>query len=309
MPSEGYHPTEFAYSDDISFGRLFLGMGPKKIRQPVQPRPAQVRESFSGFHRENPEVVLTLGRYILYTSLFPSYFTTFSSLLLFAFQRAQNQQPTEVVHQSKLLTCVSFQTQVVEIKKPAAVAQPAPPPPAAAAAPGPWTDVQDALLLGLKALGKTWREIGAMVPGRETEDLRDRYTELTASAGEETKGASDTASGSEEETDTSSDLTESEASAARKKTRKDKKKNKSNPEPGPAEAEPRPASPDPAPAPKPKPRWGPKPDPDLSPREVSFPSPFPLHPLSPSSPSPPSHPTNPGAAAAASAAARAARSV
>lgn len=42
-----------------------------------------------------------------------------------------------------------------------------------------WTDVQDALLLGLKALGKTWREIGAQVVGKATEDLRERYAVLT----------------------------------------------------------------------------------------------------------------------------------
>lgn len=42
-----------------------------------------------------------------------------------------------------------------------------------------WTDVQDALLLGLKALGKTWREIGLQVVEKATEDLRERYTVLT----------------------------------------------------------------------------------------------------------------------------------
>lgn len=47
-----------------------------------------------------------------------------------------------------------------------------------------WTDMQDALLIGLKRLNKTWKEIGVLVEGKDTEDLRERYTELMAVKGE-----------------------------------------------------------------------------------------------------------------------------
>lgn len=51
-----------------------------------------------------------------------------------------------------------------------------------------WTDVQDALLLGLKAIGnKTWKEIGKLFEGKDTEDLRERYAELTTAPKGETK--------------------------------------------------------------------------------------------------------------------------
>ena len=47
-----------------------------------------------------------------------------------------------------------------------------------------WTEVQDALLIGLKAQNKTWKEIGALIEGKDTEDLRDRYKELIPKAEE-----------------------------------------------------------------------------------------------------------------------------
>lgn len=50
MPKAGYH-TDLAYAEDISFGRLFLGLGPKIVKQPNKPKvivPAvKVRESSS----------------------------------------------------------------------------------------------------------------------------------------------------------------------------------------------------------------------------------------------------------------------
>lgn len=41
-----------------------------------------------------------------------------------------------------------------------------------------WTDLEDATLIGLKALNKTWKEIGAIMTNKPTEDLRERYDEL-----------------------------------------------------------------------------------------------------------------------------------
>ncbi|MCJ1462228.1 hypothetical protein MMC07_000828 [Pseudocyphellaria aurata] len=41
-----------------------------------------------------------------------------------------------------------------------------------------WTDVDGALFLGLKAPGKAWREIGAVVKGRHTGDLQQCFAEL-----------------------------------------------------------------------------------------------------------------------------------
>lgn len=82
---------------------------------------------------------------------------------------------------------------MVEGRKPAVVASSAPSskPSAAATAPSAanagvtaevaaWTEFQDALLLGLKALGKTWKQIEAMVEGKDLEDLRDRFAEIMA---------------------------------------------------------------------------------------------------------------------------------
>lgn len=43
----------------------------------------------------------------------------------------------------------------------------------------PWTEIQDAMLRGLKDYQhKTFREIGAMIDGRDAEDCRERYDEL-----------------------------------------------------------------------------------------------------------------------------------
>lgn len=83
------------------------------------------------------------------------------------------------------------------VPEPSAPEPPAPEPPAAAPAAAEadataevpaWTDVQDALLLGLKAIGnKTWKEIGILFDGKDTEDLRERYAELTTVPKGETK--------------------------------------------------------------------------------------------------------------------------
>lgn len=66
---------------------------------------------------------------------------------------------------------------------------PAPPlgtnatPPPADVVPIPWTEIQDAMLRGLKDYQhKTFREIGAMIDGRDAEECRERYDELVAMA-------------------------------------------------------------------------------------------------------------------------------
>lgn len=66
---------------------------------------------------------------------------------------------------------------------------PAPPleadatPPPVDIVPTPWTEIQDAILRGLKDYQhKTFREIGAMIDGRDAEDCRERYDELVAMA-------------------------------------------------------------------------------------------------------------------------------
>lgn len=41
-----------------------------------------------------------------------------------------------------------------------------------------WTTIEDATLIGLKALDKTWKEIGAIMTDKPTEDLRERYDQL-----------------------------------------------------------------------------------------------------------------------------------
>lgn len=41
-----------------------------------------------------------------------------------------------------------------------------------------WTELEDATLIGLKSLNKTWKEIGAIMTNKPTEDLRERYDEL-----------------------------------------------------------------------------------------------------------------------------------
>lgn len=59
-------------------------------------------------------------------------------------------------------------------------------PPSAEFIPDPWTEIQDAILLGLKDhQHKTWREIGALIDGRDTEECRDRYNQLEAMANAE----------------------------------------------------------------------------------------------------------------------------
>ncbi|MCJ1426046.1 hypothetical protein MMC29_003948 [Sticta canariensis] len=117
----------------------------------------------------------------------------------------------------------------------ASVGTPAPEPPAAAPEPAAaapvaaeadataevpaWTDVQDALLLGLKALGnKTWKEIGKLFEGKDTEDLRERYAELTTVPKGETKV--DAVVEEEKTTNTTDEETEG------KNDKKSKKKNK-----------------------------------------------------------------------------------
>ena len=112
---------------------------------------------------------------------------------------------------------------------------PAPEPPAAAPEPAAaapvaaeadataevpaWTDVQDALLLGLKAIGnKTWKEIGKLFEGKDTEDLRERYAELTTVPKGETKV--DAVVEEEKTTNTTDEETEG------KNDKKNKKKNK-----------------------------------------------------------------------------------
>lgn len=64
---------------------------------------------------------------------------------------------------------------------------PAPPletnatPPPVDVVPTPWTEIQDAMLRGLKDYQhKTFREIGAMIDGRDSEECRERYDELVA---------------------------------------------------------------------------------------------------------------------------------
>lgn len=64
---------------------------------------------------------------------------------------------------------------------------PAPPtepdaaPPPAEVIPTPWTEIQDAMLRGLKDYqNKSWREIGALIEGRDSEECRERYDELEA---------------------------------------------------------------------------------------------------------------------------------
>lgn len=107
--------------------------------------------------------------------------------------------------------------------EPAAATPPAPDAEAAAEVPA-WTDVQDALLLGLKALNKTWKEIGAMVEGKDTEDLRDRYAELTAV---KTKGKKAEAAGEEANTpETTEEEGEGKKGGDKKNNKKDKKQNK-----------------------------------------------------------------------------------
>lgn len=47
--------------------------------------------------------------------------------------------------------------------------------------PVPWTEIQDAMLRGLKDYqNKSWREIGALIDGRDSEECRERYDELVA---------------------------------------------------------------------------------------------------------------------------------
>lgn len=137
------------------------------------------------------------------------------------------------------------------VDPPASVEAPAPEPPAAAPEPAAatppaaeaeaaaeapaWTDVQDALLLGLKALNKSWKEIGAMVEGKDTEDLRDRYAELTAA---KPKGKKAEAAG--EDTGTS-ETTEEEGEGKKggdKNTKKNKKQNKKKGDKGDASSNP-----------------------------------------------------------------------
>lgn len=86
---------------------------------------------------------------------------------------------------------------------PGFVEAPAADPPAAPAVEVPaFTDAQDALILGLKALNKTWKEIGALLPDKDTEDLRDRYAELTTVKSEEKKAEDvTTEDGTEEPTE------------------------------------------------------------------------------------------------------------
>lgn len=56
------------------------------------------------------------------------------------------------------------------------------PPPAKVIA-APWTEIQDAMLRGLKDYqNKSWREIGALIEGRDSEECRERYDELEAIA-------------------------------------------------------------------------------------------------------------------------------
>lgn len=38
-----------------------------------------------------------------------------------------------------------------------------------------WTDMEDATIIGMKALNKSWKEIGTAIPEKHTEDLRARY--------------------------------------------------------------------------------------------------------------------------------------
>lgn len=55
--------------------------------------------------------------------------------------------------------------------------------PPADVVPTPWTEIQDAVLRGLKDYQhKTFREIGTMIDGKDAEDCRERYDELVAVA-------------------------------------------------------------------------------------------------------------------------------
>lgn len=105
---------------------------------------------------------------------------------------------------SEMGACLTRE-KIVEVQKPASITTAAPPadppaPPAAPAAsagtpqpeatpvvieeakpvetPLTWTALEDATLIGLKALNKTWKEIGAVMKDKPTEDLRERYDEL-----------------------------------------------------------------------------------------------------------------------------------
>lgn len=66
---------------------------------------------------------------------------------------------------------------------PAPLGTNATPPPAADVVYTPWTEIQDAMLRGLKDYQhKTFREIGTMIDGRDAEECRERYDELVAMA-------------------------------------------------------------------------------------------------------------------------------
>lgn len=63
-----------------------------------------------------------------------------------------------------------------------------------------WTDMEDATLIGLKALNKTWKEIGAAIEGKHTEDLRARYDTLTTPPKEDANPEDKAAESSEAKT-------------------------------------------------------------------------------------------------------------
>ncbi|MCJ1462870.1 hypothetical protein MMC07_001474 [Pseudocyphellaria aurata] len=147
MSMPGYHTKEI-YSDEISFGRLFLGMGPKKIKVTVpnatlanlkKHAPAALPAPPPPAAANTPPIPIIPPASIVKSTPKPSATTVKSAAAM---------------------------TSTVDVK-------------ATAETPA-WTDMQDALLIGLKKLNKTWKEIGALVEGKDTEDLRERYAELMA---------------------------------------------------------------------------------------------------------------------------------
>ncbi|MCJ1461445.1 hypothetical protein MMC07_000042 [Pseudocyphellaria aurata] len=190
-----------AHPEDISFTRLFFGLGPKTHKEPKTVAPAPL---------------------IVDIKMPPATDTPASPPPAKA---APTPAPSD---------------------PPAAVETPAPQPSAAASEPAPaappatdteaavdvpiWTDVQDALLIGLKAINKTWKEIGALMPGKDTEDLRERYAELTAAKSE--GGAADATVDGVKTPDTTEDETERKKEGNKRKDKKNNSKNKNNGEAG-----------------------------------------------------------------------------
>lgn len=87
-----------------------------------------------------------------------------------------------------------------------------------------WTSLEDATLIGLKALNKTWKEIGVIMSPKQTEDLRERYDELKeiTIAAQQAEAKDKKAEAKKVEDDTKED-SESAGEGANKKKGKGKK--------------------------------------------------------------------------------------